>query len=99
LGAEVLSFAGLIASGTIENIDRINETIKQHTEHWDMDRIARVDLAILRISIYALLFQPEIPATVTIDEAIEIAKQFGGDDSYKFVNGVLDSVRKARGRI
>ncbi|MBN1685740.1 MAG: transcription antitermination factor NusB [Spirochaetales bacterium] len=98
LGADVLAFAGHIVGGTIENIDRIDETIKNHTEHWDLDRIARVDLAILRTSIYALIFQPEIPPTVTIDEAIEIAKQFGSDESYKFINGVLDGVRKAGGK-
>lgn len=65
-------------------------------KNWDIERIAKVDLAILRTSIYALQFNKEIPATVTIDEAIEIAKQFGSDDSYKFINGILDSVRKGQ---
>ena len=98
LGADILAFAVLLTSGTVENIEQIDEAIKNHTEHWDLDRIARVDLAILRISIYALLFQPEIPSTVTIDEAIEIAKQYGSDESYRFINGVLDAVRKAGGK-
>jgi len=99
LGPDTLAFAALITAGTVENIDRIDDTIKNHTEHWDIDRIARVDLAILRISIFALLCQPDIPATVTIDEAVEIAKEFGGNDSYRFINGVLDSVRKTRGTV
>ena len=94
---DVITFAGYITTGTIENIERIDGAIKKHAEHWDLDRIAKVDLAILRVSVYALLLRDDIPATVTIDEAVEIAKQFGGDDSYKFVNGVLDSIRKSRG--
>ena len=97
LGPDVLAFAGHIVAGTIENIDVIDSIIKKHAEHWDIDRIAKVDLAILRMSTYALLFQPDIPATVTIDEAVEIAKQFGGSESYKFVNGILDSVPKGGG--
>jgi transcription antitermination protein NusB len=94
---DVLTFARYITAGTIENIEQIDGAIKQSAEHWDLDRIGKVDLAILRVSVYALLLRQDIPATVTIDEAIEIAKQFGGDDSYKFVNGVLDSIRKGRG--
>ena len=93
---DILAFAAGITAGTIENIDRIDEVIKKNAEHWDMDRIAKVDLAILRISAYAILFQPDIPATVTINEAVEIAKQFGGNDSYKFINGILDSIRRER---
>jgi len=95
----VLSFASFITAGTVENINHIDDVIRNHTEHWDIDRISRVDLAILRISIYALLYQPDIPATVTIDEAVEIAKKFGSDDSYRFVNGVLDSVNRAGGSV
>jgi len=96
VGADVLAFSKLIVAGTLENIESIDETIRKHTENWDIHRIAKVDLAILRISVYALRFQSEIPATVTIDEAIEIAKQFGSDESYKFVNGILDAVRRGR---
>ena len=94
VGEDILAFAGLIVAGTLENIDRIDAAITKHTEHWDIGRISKVDLAILRISVYALLFQPEIPVTVTIDEAVEIAKRFGGGDSYKFINGVLDSIHR-----
>ncbi len=97
LGEDILPFAGHVVAGTIENIERIDAAIKKNAEHWDIDRIGKVDLAILRISVYALLFQPDIPAMVTIDEAVEIAKQFGGPDSYKFINGILDSIRKNRG--
>ncbi len=72
----------------------IDEKIKEHLEHWDFSRLSRVDLAILRMSVFCLLYQPDIPATVTIDEAIDIAREFGTDDSYRFINGVLDSIQK-----
>ncbi len=55
-----------------------------------------MDLAILRLSAYCLLFQQDIPSSVTIDEAVDIAKEFGTDDSYRFINGVLDGIRKQR---
>ncbi|HUX51278.1 MAG TPA: transcription antitermination factor NusB [Spirochaetia bacterium] len=89
-----LTFPRLLVAGTIENIESIDRTIKAQLKHWDFDRVVRADLAILRMSVYSLLYQPEIPASVTIDEAIDIAKEFGTDDSYKFINGVLDGIRK-----
>lgn len=90
-----LVFPRVLIAGTIEHIQDVDSAIRNQLEHWDFDRLARVDLAILRMSAYALLYQPDIPASVTIDEAIDIAKEFGTDESYKFVNGVLDGVRKA----
>ena len=93
---ESLDFGRLIAKGTIENISEIDGSIKEQLEHWDFSRLNKVDQAILRISVYSLLFQTEIPPSVTIDEAVDIAKEFGTDDSYRFINGVLDGVRKHR---
>ena len=57
---------------------RIDEAIRRQLEHWDFSRLSRVDLALLRVSVYCLLFQPDIPASVTIDEAVDIARAFGG---------------------
>ena len=91
---ETILFARLLITGTIDNQTEIDAAIQNQLEHWDFSRLSRVDLAILRISAYCLLMQREIPASVTIDEAIDIAKQFGSDDSYRFVNGVLDGIRK-----
>jgi len=91
---ELKTFAGLIVSGTIENIADIDADIKKHLEHWAFERLKKVDLAILRVSVYSLVFQTDIPAQITIDEAIEIAKEFGAEDSYRFINGVLDAVWK-----
>jgi len=91
---ELKTFAGLIVSGTIENIESIDASIKRHLEHWAFERLKKVDLAILRVSIYSLAYQTDIPAQITIDEAIEIAKEYGAEDSYRFINGVLDAVWK-----
>lgn len=94
LSSESEDFARLITLGTIEKLADIDAAIKQQLEHWDFSRLNKVDQALLRISVYSLLFQGDIPASVTIDEAVDIAKEFGTDDSYRFINGVLDAVRK-----
>ncbi|RPJ07532.1 MAG: transcription antitermination factor NusB [Spirochaetaceae bacterium] len=91
---ETLAFARLLISGTVENIKAVDQAIRENIEHWDFDRLSRVDLAILRVSVYCLLFQEDIPATVTIDEAVMIAKEYSSDEAYKFINGVLDGIRK-----
>ena len=91
---ETFAFARLIVAGVLENRDEVDKSIRDHLEHWDISRLSKVDLAILRVAAYSLLFQQDVPASVTIDEAIDIAKEFGTDDSYKFVNGVLDAIRR-----
>ena len=91
---ESIDFARLIAAGTIENLVEIDNQIKTQLEHWDFSRLNKVDQAILRIGVYSLLFQKDIPASVTIDEAVDISKEYGTDESYRFVNGVLDGIRK-----
>ncbi len=87
-------FARLIVSGTMENLETVDSSIRSHLEHWTFERLKKVDLAILRTAVYSLLFQTEIAARITIDEAIEIAKEYGAEDSYRFINGVLDAVWK-----
>ncbi|UCF98601.1 MAG: transcription antitermination factor NusB [Spirochaetaceae bacterium] len=94
INQESLDFGRLIAGGTLENIAEIDDHIKVQLEHWDFSRLNKVDQAILRMSVYSLLFQPDIPASVTIDEAVDISKEFGTDESYRFINGVLDGIRK-----
>ena len=91
---ESLDFARLIAGGTIEKLAEIDEQIKTQLEHWDFSRLNKVDQAILRIGVYSLLYQKDIPVSVTIDEAVDISKEYGTDESYRFVNGVLDGIRK-----
>ncbi|HNP92386.1 MAG TPA: transcription antitermination factor NusB [Rectinema sp.] len=91
---EILDFAKLLIIGTIEQIDSIDDLIKNHLQHWAFERLRKVDLAILRVGTYSLIYQQDVPAQISIDEAIEIAKEYGSDDSYRFINGVLDGIRK-----
>lgn len=89
------AFAGLLISGTLEHQADIDDHIRKHLKRWSFDRLTKVDLAVLRTSVYALIYQTDIPASVTIDEAVEIAKKFGSPESYRFVNGVLDGIHSA----
>ena len=91
---EMPDFTRLLVSGTIENIKIIDDTISKHLENWDFSRVKKVDLAVLRISVYALIFQNDTAPSIIINEAISISKEYGTDDSYRFVNGVLDAIRK-----
>jgi len=93
LDTQIADFSRLLIAGTIENIRAIDEMIKKHLQNWDISRLNRVDLAILRMSAYTLIYQSEIAPSIVIDEAIGISKEFGTDDSFRFVNGVLDSIR------
>jgi N utilization substance protein B len=95
LDEEIAVFSRALIAGTIENISSVDSMIKEHLENWDITRLNRVDLAILRISAYTLMFQSDIPPSIVIDEAIGISREFGTDDSFRFINGVLDSIRKA----
>ncbi len=94
LADETAAFARLLIKGTLENLEAVDAAVRRHLEHWDFSRLQRVDLALMRVSVYCLLFQPDIPASVTIDEAVDIARAFGGADSWRFVNGVLDAVNR-----
>jgi N utilization substance protein B len=91
----IRNFAVLLITGSIENLQTIDSLIQKHLEHWEMGRLNRIDLAVLRISVFSLLFMKDIPASVVIDEAVDIAKDFGTDESYRFINGVLDGIRKS----
>ena len=92
---EERTFASLIIAGTISHIDEIDKLIEGHlSSSWSMDRISRVALAILRTSVYELLFQNGAEQKIVIDEAVNIAKDFDTDDSYKFINAVLDKIGK-----
>ncbi len=93
---DVLDFGRYLVAGTLEHTREIDDEINRHLEHWDIQRLAKVDLAILRISVYGLLYQLDIPPSIIINEAVEIAKEYSGADSFRFVNGVLDGVRKNR---
>lgn len=91
---EARLFAQLTLAGVLENLQQIDSLLESCLQNWRKERMRRVDLAILRLSIYALLFQQEIPYRVVIDEAVALAKSFSADDSYKFINGVLDAAAR-----
>ena len=86
------AFASLLVQGTLENQQKLDELIKSYSQHWQFDRIPRIDLAILRLSLYSLLYLSEIPPIVTIDEAIEISKLYSSDDAWRYINGMLDAI-------
>lgn len=90
-----IPFAQELVKGTIAQLEQIDEAIEKRAEDWSLARMASVDRNILRLACYELLFRDDIPAGVTINEAIEIAKRYGGDESGKFVNGVLDRIAES----
>jgi transcription antitermination protein NusB len=93
---EAYTFARLLITGTMEHITQIDDLVKQYlSAHWEFDRVNKVSLAILRMSVYSLLYQRDTNPSIVIDEAINIAKDFGADDSFKFINAVLDKISKA----
>jgi transcription antitermination protein NusB len=81
-----------IIQGVLQNLTDINKTIKTCAPQWPLDKIFKIDLTILRMALFELLFSDDIPSRVAIDEAVELAKDFGNDTSSKFVNGVLGTV-------
>lgn len=87
--AKVDEFACAIVTGVEEHAADIDERIASISENWALGRMPIVDRNILRIAVYELLYDPEIPPSVAINEAVELAKLFGNDESFKFVNGVL----------
>ena len=94
---EAKEFARRLASGVAGHRKEIDRLLKQCAEHWKLSRMAKVDLTILRVATYEMLFCEDIPMHVSMDEAIEIAKRYGSGDSATFINGVLDQVAQAGG--
>ena len=95
---EVREFSTELVNGVLNNIGRIDDILGRYSENWTIDRMTGVDRNILRMSIFELLFKPEIPKNVTINEAVEIGKKFGSDDSGAFVNGILDRIARDSGK-
>jgi N utilization substance protein B len=93
-GEAVAAFARQLVLGTVEHVERIDELIRRHAEHWRLDRMATVDRNILRLAVEEFLHDKETPKTVVINEAIEIARRFSTQESPQFINGVLDSIKK-----
>lgn len=83
--------------GVEENLKDIDQYIEKHAKNWKINRIAKVDLAIMRLAVFEMTKREDIPNVVAVDEAIELSKEFGGENSYAFVNGVLASILKEQG--
>ncbi len=90
---ESREFAAGLVRGTVEQVDEIDPLIAASTEHWRPERMAVIDRLILRMAVYELRRPGDVPPTVVINEAIELARAFGGEQSGRFVNGVLDAIR------
>lgn len=90
----VRGFADQLVHGTIAELAALDPLIEQHSQHWRLQRLAVIDRLILRLATWELTHAPETPAAVVIDEAIELARTFSTDESVRFVNGVLDAIRK-----
>jgi N utilization substance protein B len=90
----VRGFAQPLIEGMIEHLPEIDDRIRKYCENYEFNRISPVDRNVLRLAIYEMLHRDDIPPVVSIDEAIELAKTFGGADSGRFVNGILDRVKK-----
>lgn len=94
LDLEAQQFSELLYSGTAENLQYIDEMIASHATGWAFERIAKVDLSILRLAAYEIIFVDSIPIGASINEAVELGKKFGGDKSAKFINGVLGAIAR-----
>ncbi len=89
-------YARNLLGGIFEELDQIDGAIVAHATNWRLERIAATDRNLLRVAIYELMFQEDVPAQVAINEAVEIAKRYGSQDSPSFINGVLDAVQQSR---
>ncbi len=90
-------FAEGLVRGVIQERKEIDEAIERYAEHWRISRMGVVDRNVLRMALYELMFRPEVPPAVVINEAIDIAKYFSNSESGRFVNGILDRARRDLG--
>jgi N utilization substance protein B len=93
---EIKEFSSVLILGTCNNIPYIDEIISRFSEHWRLSRMSKIDRNILRLSVYELIYLSGIPPAVTINEAVELGKRFGTEESGSFINGILDKIRIAR---
>ncbi len=92
------AYADEIVAGVVSDLVRVDDLIRSASTNWRLERMARVDRNLLRLASWELLSRPDVPRAVILDEAVELAKRFGGEDSGAFVNGVLDRIAEECGR-
>lgn len=91
---EALDYARKLVEGTLGNLDALDAMIREQAENWRLERMSAVDRNVLRLAVYELLHEPDVPKLVVLDEAIELAKRYGSEQSGRFVNGLLDGMLK-----
>jgi N utilization substance protein B len=96
IAASAREFAALLVVGTTRELDGIDQLIEKHATNWKVSRMALIDRNILRMATYEILNCADIPVAVTIDEAVELSKQFGTADTPAFINGILDSLKSEK---
>ena len=94
LSDDLRAFATRLANGVAESISEVDPLITEAAEHWRIERMNVMDRLILRLATYEFLHQPETPGKVIINEALELARTFSGDEAVRFINGILDAIRK-----
>jgi N utilization substance protein B len=87
-------FAARLVTGTVSHAGEIDPVVAASAEHWRPERMAIIDRLILRMAVYQMRYMPDVPSSVVINEAIELARRVGGEESGRFVNGVLDAVKR-----
>jgi len=97
--SEAKTFAEALVSGVITHADELDGLLGRYAEHWTVHRMAITDRTVLRMAVYELLYMPEVPARVTLSEAIEVVKLFGDEQSGSFVNGILDCILREDSRL
>lgn len=93
-GKKSMPYARRLVQGVVDNRQEFDAMIGSHAENWRPERMSVIDRNILRLALYELRYQNEVPARVVINEAIEVAKRFGNEESGPFINGILDAIRK-----
>ncbi|MBI5770561.1 MAG: transcription antitermination factor NusB [Verrucomicrobia bacterium] len=92
------SFGEELIHGVIQHVNEIDAHIKGLAHNWEFERIAKIDLAILRLAMFEMIFRKDIPPVVSINEAIDLSKQFSNADAKRFINGILDRLKDKLGR-
>ena len=95
---EERTFAERLAAGVVGSVADLDPIIRNAAEHWRLERMNVLDRLVLRLAVYEFLHEPQTPSTVVINEALELARTFSGDDAVRFVNGVLDAIRRTLDR-
>ncbi len=96
---DVKEFTAQLVTGCLEHLSEIDKVLEKHTENWSLSRMGRVDRNVLRLAVYELFYREDIPAKVTLNEAIAIVKKYAEETSGAFINGILDRILKTEPKI